>query len=78
MHTQADTVLYRFLREIQGPAESSRTAIAVQLGTGSGGISKWRISMLQMINRYEPLFEHLATLKNCCIQFLLAHPVPGR
>ncbi|MEZ5480336.1 MAG: type VI secretion system baseplate subunit TssK [Thiolinea sp.] len=65
VHTQADTVLHGFLREIQGLLNHRGTAIAARLAApGSGGISEVAdFLMLQMINRYEPLFEHLATLK---------------
>ena len=63
VHSFVDTNLHGFIREIQGLFNHRGEAIAARLAApGSGGISEVTdFLMLQLINRYEPLFKHLET-----------------
>lgn len=63
--SQASNLLHGFIREIQGLLNHRGEAIASRLAApSSGGISEIAdFLMLQMINRYEPLLQHLDHLK---------------
>ena len=65
VHSFADTSLHGFIREIQGLFNHRGEAIASRLAApGSGGISEVTdFLMLQLINRYEPLFNHLEAMR---------------
>jgi type VI secretion system protein ImpJ len=73
----ASGVLANFVSEIQGLLHHRGEALAARLGqSGAGGVAE--ISdylLLQLTNRYEPLFAHLATAAAVHPEALFAHAV---
>ncbi len=65
VYTYAHNRLHGFIKEIQGLLGHRGETIASRLAApGSGGISEITdFLMLQLINRYEPLFRHFEVLK---------------
>ena len=66
MHCNATTQIIDFIKEIQGLLKHRGDALASRLAApGSAGISEITdFLMLQLINKYEPLLQHLYVSKN--------------
>lgn len=65
MNCQADAVLAGFLKELQGKLHSRGDALAGRVSaSGRGGAAEIATFLfLQLVNRYEPLVAHLASLE---------------
>lgn len=63
LHASADPVLASYIRELHGLLHQRGEALAGRLSQlGRGGVSEIAdFLLLQTVNRYEPLFAHLAT-----------------
>lgn len=64
LHVSATPHLIAYIREIQGILQHRGEALAQRLGApGAGGVAEITdFLLLQIINRYDPLFKHLATV----------------
>ena len=64
LNCQADTVLAGFMKELQGKLHSRGEALAGRVTTSGRGVAEIATFLfLQLVNRYEPLVGHLATLE---------------
>ncbi len=65
LNCQAESVLAGFLKELQGKLRSRGDALAGQVtASGRGGAAEIATFLfLQLVNRYQPLAAHLATLE---------------
>lgn len=65
LHTHAAVLLYAYIEEIEGMLQHRGTALAQRLGSpGAGGVAEIvDFLMLQIVNRYQPLFSHFTSLK---------------
>ncbi len=65
LHTSASPQLSGYIREIEGILHQRGDALAQRLGTpGKGGVAEITdFLLLQIINRYQPLFTHFSNLQ---------------
>lgn len=65
LHTDAAVTLSAFIREIEGILQHRGAALAQRLGSpGAGGAAEIvDFLLLQIVNRYQPLFTHFASIK---------------
>jgi type VI secretion system protein ImpJ len=65
LHTGASAQLSSYLTEIEGILHQRGDALAKRLGSpGTGGVAEITdFLLLQIINRYEPLFTHLSSIQ---------------
>lgn len=65
LHTGASTQLVGYIQEIEGILHQRGDALAQRLGSpGTGGVAEITdFLLLQIINRYEPLFTHFSSLQ---------------